>query len=72
MVESKMPVFYRPFSVLDLMAVLQEVERRIPLAQVGRSRQGTGNLLVYDDGDYVGMIELHDPPRFSDFSEDDA
>lgn len=59
----------RPFHVLDLIAVLQELERRIPLVQVGRSREGTGNLAVYDGDDYVGVIELHAPPEFTLFGD---
>lgn len=59
---SDLPRFNHPFSLLDLIAVLQEVERRYPLAEVGRSREGTGNLCVYDGDDYVGVILLSAPP----------
>jgi len=56
------------FPLSDLITVLQEVEHRAPSARVGRSRKGTGNLCIYVDDEYTGVIELHDPPEFTLFT----
>ena len=60
--------FYRMFSLAELIAVLRDIEREIPDAMVGRSGNGTGNLCIYQDGEYVGVVELHDPPEYSIFA----
>lgn len=54
---------FDPFSNLDLISVLQECERQWPLCTMLRSGNGTGNICVYDDDEYVAVIMLRNPPE---------
>lgn len=54
---------FDPFSTLDLIDVLQECERQWPLSTLLRSREGTGNICVYDGDEYVAVIMLRNPPE---------
>lgn len=58
------------FAVLDLVTALQQVAERVPGATLCRSGNGTGNLCIFNAaGTYVGVIELHDPPEVTLFTQ---
>jgi hypothetical protein len=62
--------YHRPFDPVALISVIQQARKRFPDCHIGRAGNGIGNLCVYDSsGDYVGVIELHDPPEFMAFGE---
>jgi hypothetical protein len=56
--------YYRPFDPNALIGVLQQTMDKFPGCSVGRAGNGIGNLCVYNrEGEYVGVIDLHDPPE---------
>lgn len=65
-----MTYHHQDFDPVKLVDVLAEVIQKIPGCTVGRSREGTGNLCIYDRGEYVGVIELHKEPEW--FAYDDV
>lgn len=55
---------HRLFDPALLIDVIQLVRQLFPGCSVGRALNTIGNLCVYDSrGEYVGVIELHDPPE---------
>lgn len=63
---------YQPFHLAPLIEILNRCLTQFPGCTVGRSGNDTGNLCVYDyDGEYVGVVQLHDPPELMVFEEED-
>ncbi|WP_078278589.1 hypothetical protein [Mycobacteroides franklinii] len=57
------------FSPAELVRWLGIIELRWPGATLGRSANGTGNIVVYQDGEYRALLELHNPVGLIDFDE---
>lgn len=57
------------FSLAELIHWLGIIDMRWPGATLGRSANGTGNILVYQDGEYRALLELRDPVCLTDFDE---
>lgn len=64
--------YHKPFSAAELARLLDQLQQKMPDVMLGRSREGTGNLCVYNHDEYVGVIELHDPPELMLLDEEDV
>ncbi|OTR10112.1 Uncharacterised protein [Mycobacteroides abscessus subsp. abscessus] len=49
------------FSLAELIHWLGIIDIRWPGATLGRSANGTGNTVVYQDGEYRALLELRAP-----------
>jgi hypothetical protein len=65
-------VHHQTFAVDDLIHWLNIVAVRWPDARLGRSGHGTGNINVYQDGEYRAVIDLGGGRvELTDFDEPD-
>lgn len=57
------------FSLAELIHWLGIIDIRWTGATLGRLANGTGNILVYQDGEYRALLELRDPVCLTNFDE---
>lgn len=64
-------IYHAPFSISELTHWLHIAELRWPGAELRRSREGTGNIVIYQDGEYRAVLQLGERPFLTDFDEPD-